>query len=72
MATCTNDGSSRATSTYDVENMTDCSTPATGAPDTPSSTCSPIDVAISYASSVDAMATPMPLMHTTGEAPTGS
>ena len=61
MATCIDGGFDRASSTYDVEDMTGCTVPTMGTLDAPSSTCSPMDVAISCASSDDTMATPMPL-----------
>jgi len=71
-ATYTNGGSGRASSACDVEDTTSRAAPATGAPDTPSSACSPVDTAIGCASPVDAVATPTPLTPSTGAATAGS
>ena len=65
-ATCMDDGSGRAASTRDVEDMTSRAACTTGTLDTPSSTYSPMDAAIGCASSVDAVAAPTLLMLTTG------
>ena len=72
MATYTDDGSGRAASTCDIEDMTGCTTPAMGAPDVPSYACSPMDAAIGYASLVDVVATPMLLTLTISAALVGS
>ena len=57
-ATCTDDSSGCAASTYDIEDTTGRVEATTGAPDALSSTYSPVDVAIGCASSVNAMAAP--------------
>ena len=67
-ATCTDNGSSHATSAHDIEDLTGRAAPAMGTPDV-SSTCSPMDAAIGYASLVDVVAAPTPLTLTTGAAP---
>ena len=72
MATYMDGGSSCASSAYDVEDTTGHAAPATGAPDAPSSACSPMDVAIDCASLVDAVATPAPLMLATSVVLAGS
>ena len=72
MATYMDDGSGRATSAYDVEDMNGRAAPTTGASDVASSTCSLMDAATSCASSVDVVAAPTPLTLTTGAAPAGS
>ena len=71
-ATCTNNGFGHATSAYDVEYMTSHAVPAKGAPDVPSSSCSPMDSAIGCTSPVNVVAAPTPLTLTTGAAPAGS
>ena len=71
-ATYTDHGSSRTTSACDVEDKTDHATPTTGAPDMPSSACSPVDIAIGCASPVNAVAAPTQLTLTTGAAPVRS
>ena len=63
-ATCMDNGSDSAAFAHDVEDMTGCAAPTTGALDAPSP-----DAAISYASSVDAVATLTPLALTTNAAP---
>ena len=70
--TYTDDGSSRAAFACDVKDMTGHATPTTGAPDVPSFACSPMDVAIDYASPVDAMAALTPLTPSTGTVSAGS
>ena len=67
-ATCMDDGSSCAVSAYDIVATPGRTTPAMGAPDAPSSSCSLVDAAIGCASLVDVVATPTPLMLTTGVA----
>ena len=72
MATCTNGGSGRTSSTYDTGDMIVNATPTTGALDVPSSACTPMDTNTGCASSVNAMAAPTPLTLTTSAAPAGS
>lgn len=60
-ATCVDDGFGYVAFVSDVVATLGRTMPATGAPNVPSSICSPVDVAISCASPVDAMATPAPL-----------
>ena len=71
-ATCTDDGSGSAASTYNVEDTNGHATASMGTPDAPSFACSPMDAAISCASPVDTMAVPTPLTLTTGMVPAGS
>jgi len=66
------EGSGRAASYYDVEDMTGRTTPTTGTLDMPSSACSPMETAIGCASLIDAVAAPTPLTLTTGATPAGS
>jgi len=72
MATYMNDGSGHAASAYDIEDTTGRAAPTTGVLDAPSFACSPMDVAIGYASPVDVVAAPTPFTLTTGAAPAGS
>ena len=67
-ATCMDDGSSRASSAYDIEDTTGRATPTTSAPNVPSFTCSPVDAAIGCASPVDVMAALTPLSLTSSVA----
>ena len=57
-ATCIDDGSSHASSAYDIEDMTGRTMPTTGTPDAPFFACSPMDAAIGCASPVDAVVAP--------------
>lgn len=72
MATCTDGGSGRASFAYDVEDTTGRAMPTMGALDAPSSACSPMDTAIGYASTIDAVATLTPLTPSTSTALAGS
>ena len=68
-ATYTDGGSGCASSICDVEDTTGRTAPTTGAPDAPSSACSPMDIAINCATPVYAVAAPTPLTLTTGATP---
>ena len=60
-----------AISAYDVTATPSRAMPAMGAPDMPSSICSPMDAAIGCASPVDVVAALAPLQLTSGAAPAG-
>ena len=71
-ATCMDGGSGCASSACDTEDMIGHAAPTMGTLDALSSVCSPMDATFGYASPVDAMAAPTPLVPTIGASPVGS